>query len=112
MSAGVSAARVAALVAKLADVSIATVSRVVNTDSRVKEQTLNDGDQVGIGDYRLAIKVDSSGELLHSFIDLNNLALARFSAAERQRAIAPRISDADVGVGGVVRFMTFSSGLG
>jgi 5-methyltetrahydropteroyltriglutamate--homocysteine methyltransferase len=33
----------------------------------------------------LAIKLDPSGELLNSFIDLNNLALARFSAEDRQR---------------------------
>ena len=31
------------------------------------------------------LKIDPSGDLLHSFIDLNNLALARFSAAELQR---------------------------
>jgi 5-methyltetrahydropteroyltriglutamate--homocysteine methyltransferase len=33
----------------------------------------------------LAAKIDPSGNLLHSFIDLNNLALLRFSSAERQR---------------------------
>lgn len=31
------------------------------------------------------MKIDRSGELLHSFIDLNNLALSRFTAEERQR---------------------------
>ena len=31
------------------------------------------------------MKVDPSGHLLHSFIDLNNLALSRFSTEERQR---------------------------
>ncbi len=31
------------------------------------------------------MKVDPSGELLHSFIDLNNLALSKFSDEERQR---------------------------
>jgi 5-methyltetrahydropteroyltriglutamate--homocysteine methyltransferase len=31
------------------------------------------------------LKIDRSGHLLHSFIDLNNLALSRFSAEERQR---------------------------
>ena len=31
------------------------------------------------------MKIDPTGELLHSFIDLNNLALSRFSAEERQR---------------------------
>src|SRR6476659_1434122 len=34
---------------------------------------------------RPAVKVDPSGELLNRFIDLNNLALARFSPEERQR---------------------------
>ena len=41
--------------------------------------------QVDFTEGRLAMKVDPSGELLTSFIDLNNLALARFSAQERQR---------------------------
>jgi 5-methyltetrahydropteroyltriglutamate--homocysteine methyltransferase len=31
------------------------------------------------------MKIDPSGRLLHSFIDLNNLALSRFSADERKR---------------------------
>jgi hypothetical protein len=31
------------------------------------------------------VKIDPSGQLLHSFIDLNNLALSRFSAGERER---------------------------
>ncbi|MDP9050927.1 MAG: cobalamin-independent methionine synthase II family protein [Acidobacteriota bacterium] len=39
--------------------------------------------QVDFTEGRLAVKVDPSGELLASFIDLNNLALSRFSAAER-----------------------------
>ena len=39
--------------------------------------------QVDFTEGRFAMKVDPSGELLHSFIDLNNLALARFSAEER-----------------------------
>lgn len=41
--------------------------------------------QIDFTEGRLAVKLDSSGDLLHSFIDLNNLALARFSAEERQR---------------------------
>lgn len=41
--------------------------------------------QVDFTEGRLAVKIDPSGELLHSFIDLNNLALSRFSAEERQR---------------------------
>src|SRR6185436_18318378 len=34
---------------------------------------------------RLAVKIDPSGELLSTFLDLNNLALSRFSAADRKR---------------------------
>src|SRR5580765_6785913 len=41
--------------------------------------------QIDFTEGRLAVKIDPSGELLHSFIDLNNLALARFSAEERKR---------------------------
>lgn len=40
--------------------------------------------QIDFTEGRLAMKLDPSGGLLHSFIDLNNLALARFSPAERQ----------------------------
>jgi 5-methyltetrahydropteroyltriglutamate--homocysteine methyltransferase len=41
--------------------------------------------QIDFTEGRLALKVDPTGSLLSSFIDLNNLALARFSAAERER---------------------------
>ena len=41
--------------------------------------------QVDFTEGRLAMKVDPSGELLASFIDLNNLALARFSPEERKK---------------------------
>jgi 5-methyltetrahydropteroyltriglutamate--homocysteine methyltransferase len=41
--------------------------------------------QIDFTEGRLAIKIDPSGNLLHSFIDLNNLALARFTPEERQR---------------------------
>jgi 5-methyltetrahydropteroyltriglutamate--homocysteine methyltransferase len=41
--------------------------------------------QIDFTEGRLAIKIDPAGKLLHSFIDLNNLALSRFSAAERKR---------------------------
>ena len=41
--------------------------------------------QIDFTEGRLAVKIDPSGYLLHSFIDLNNLALARFSAEDRQR---------------------------
>jgi 5-methyltetrahydropteroyltriglutamate--homocysteine methyltransferase len=41
--------------------------------------------QIDFTEGRFAVKIDPSGNLLHSFIELNNLALARFSAEERRR---------------------------
>ena len=41
--------------------------------------------QIDFTEGRLAIKIDPSGNLLQSFIDLNNLALARFSTENRKR---------------------------
>jgi 5-methyltetrahydropteroyltriglutamate--homocysteine methyltransferase len=41
--------------------------------------------QIDFTEGRLAVKIDPTGRLLHSFIDLNNLALARFSEEERRR---------------------------
>jgi 5-methyltetrahydropteroyltriglutamate--homocysteine methyltransferase len=41
--------------------------------------------QIDFTEARLAVKLDPSGSLLHSFVDLNNLALARFSSDDRQR---------------------------
>lgn len=41
--------------------------------------------QIDFTEGRLAVKIDPTGDLLHSLIDLNNLALSRFSAEERQR---------------------------
>jgi 5-methyltetrahydropteroyltriglutamate--homocysteine methyltransferase len=41
--------------------------------------------QIDFTEGRLAVKIDPTGNLLNSFIDLNNLALSRFSAAERSR---------------------------
>ena len=41
--------------------------------------------QIDFTEGRLAVKIDPSGQLLASFIDLNNLALARFSTAERKK---------------------------
>jgi 5-methyltetrahydropteroyltriglutamate--homocysteine methyltransferase len=41
--------------------------------------------QIDFTEGRLAIKIDPTGALLASFIDLNNLALARFTAEERAR---------------------------
>jgi 5-methyltetrahydropteroyltriglutamate--homocysteine methyltransferase len=40
--------------------------------------------QVDFTEGRLALKIDPSGHLLNSFIDLNNLALSRFSPEERR----------------------------
>ena len=39
--------------------------------------------QIDFTEGRLAMKIDPTGELLNSFIDLNNLALSRFSPAEQ-----------------------------
>ena len=41
--------------------------------------------QIDFTEGRLAMKIDPSGNLLDSFIDLNNLALSRFSAHDRKR---------------------------
>jgi 5-methyltetrahydropteroyltriglutamate--homocysteine methyltransferase len=41
--------------------------------------------QIDFTEGRLAVKLDPSGELLHRFIDLNNLALSRFSGEDRGR---------------------------
>jgi 5-methyltetrahydropteroyltriglutamate--homocysteine methyltransferase len=41
--------------------------------------------QIDFTEARLAMKIDPSGQLLDSFIDLNNLALSRFSPEERRR---------------------------
>jgi 5-methyltetrahydropteroyltriglutamate--homocysteine methyltransferase len=41
--------------------------------------------QIDFTEGRLAMKIDPTGHLLNSFIDLNNLALSRFSDEERMR---------------------------
>lgn len=41
--------------------------------------------QIDFPEGRLAVKIDPSMKLLHSFIDLNNLALSRFSSEDRKR---------------------------
>ena len=41
--------------------------------------------QIDFTEGRLAMKIDPTGSLLTSFIDLNNLALARFSPEDRSR---------------------------
>jgi 5-methyltetrahydropteroyltriglutamate--homocysteine methyltransferase len=40
--------------------------------------------QIDFTEARLAMKIDPSGELLASFVDLNNLLMSRFSAEERK----------------------------
>src|SRR6476620_2536396 len=41
--------------------------------------------QIDFTEGRLAMKIDPTGHMLNSFIDLNNLALSRFSESERMR---------------------------
>lgn len=41
--------------------------------------------QIDFTEARLSLKLDPSGQLLRSFIDINNKVLDRFTAAERQR---------------------------
>ena len=41
--------------------------------------------QIDFTEARLAVKLDPSGDLLNSFVALNNLAVSRFSAEERTR---------------------------
>ncbi len=41
--------------------------------------------QIDFTEGRLAVKLDPSGDLLNSFVGLNNLALSRFTPEERQR---------------------------
>ncbi len=41
--------------------------------------------QIDFTEGRLALKIDPQGQLLESFIDLNNLALMRFTEADRDR---------------------------
>jgi 5-methyltetrahydropteroyltriglutamate--homocysteine methyltransferase len=41
--------------------------------------------QIDFTEGRFTLKIDPSGKLLNSFIDLNNLALSRFSTEERAR---------------------------
>jgi 5-methyltetrahydropteroyltriglutamate--homocysteine methyltransferase len=74
--------------------SIAGYSREQFIDDLLREheteirRCLNKGAhkvQVDFTEGRLAVKLDPSGHLLNSFIDLNNLALSRFSMDERRR---------------------------
>ena len=54
--------------------------------------------QIDFTEGRLAVKLDPSGELLKSFIHLNNLALSRFSTEERQRIGVHTFGHSKVGV--------------
>jgi 5-methyltetrahydropteroyltriglutamate--homocysteine methyltransferase len=73
---------------------IAGYSREQYLDALIAEQEgeirrcLNKGAHVVQMDFtegRLSVKLDPTQRLLHSFIDLNNLVLERFSAEERRR---------------------------
>jgi 5-methyltetrahydropteroyltriglutamate--homocysteine methyltransferase len=52
--------------------------------------------QIDFTEGRLAVKIDPTGILLNSFIDLNNLALSRFSAEDRQRIGVHTCPGADI----------------
>lgn len=52
--------------------------------------------QIDFTEGRLAVKIDPSGDLLHSFIDLNNMALSRFSAEDRKRIGVHTCPGADI----------------
>jgi 5-methyltetrahydropteroyltriglutamate--homocysteine methyltransferase len=41
--------------------------------------------QIDFTEARLAMKIDQTGHLLNTFIELNNMALSRFTAEDRQR---------------------------
>jgi 5-methyltetrahydropteroyltriglutamate--homocysteine methyltransferase len=41
--------------------------------------------QIDFTEGRLAVKIDPTGKLLHSFIELNNMGLSRFTPQERRR---------------------------
>ena len=47
--------------------------------------------QIDFTEGRLAVKIDPSGNLLHSFIDLNNLALSRFSPRTASASACTRV---------------------
>jgi 5-methyltetrahydropteroyltriglutamate--homocysteine methyltransferase len=51
--------------------------------------------QIDFTEARLAIKIDPTGKLLHSFVDLNNLALSRFAVEERERIGAHTCAGSD-----------------
>ena len=70
--------------ARLRGVSRA-VAAAPEADPPLPRDLLLDGLALVFTEGRLAIKIDPTGALLHTFIDLNNLALSRFSDEERTR---------------------------
>jgi 5-methyltetrahydropteroyltriglutamate--homocysteine methyltransferase len=66
-----------AFIADLLDEHVTEIRRCLDHGARKVQIDFTEG--------RLALKVDPSGELLSSFIDLNNLALGRLTEAERRR---------------------------
>ena len=53
--------------------------------------------QVDFTEGRFSMKIDPTGGLLHSFIELNNLALSRFSPEERARIVGTRLASEALG---------------
>lgn len=64
---------------------LADLVREAATDIRGALQAGAHSVQIDFTEGRLALKLDPSGQLLRSFIDLNNRVLAEFSAEQRQR---------------------------
>lgn len=67
------------------DEFIADLAREAAADIRQALDAGADSVQIDFTEGRLAAKLDPSGQLLRSFIDLNNEVLAAFSPEERQR---------------------------
>jgi methionine synthase II (cobalamin-independent) len=66
----------------------AFLADLVNEAERDIRECLDEGAlcvQIDFTEARLALKLDPSGNLLNSFIDLNSQVLNRFTAAERKR---------------------------
>jgi 5-methyltetrahydropteroyltriglutamate--homocysteine methyltransferase len=64
---------------------LADLVREAAADIRCALDAGADSVQIDFTEGRLAVKLDPSGQLLRSFIDLNNQVLAGFSAEQRQR---------------------------
>ena len=65
--------------------------------------------QIDFTEGRLAMKIDPSGDLLNSFIDLNNLALARFSRGGARSASAFTPARAAIAIRPTARMSTTRS---